>query len=110
MRGNPQARALGVGGEGRTDGRQRITGWNGVFALLVAVGLDSVHHMESDICRKMIRRWVSPAALFSPMQARAEGSADGRDGGIIPATGGRADGRDGGTHSESIAFQCLAVM
>ena len=47
---------------------------------------------------------------FPGMQARAGGSADGRDGGIIPATGGRADGRDGGTHSESIAFQCLAVM
>ena len=44
------------------------------------------------------------------MQARAGGSADGRDGGIMPAAKEQGCRGWAETHSESIAFQCLGLL
>ena len=79
----------GGGGEGRTGHHQRITGCSGGLAHLAAWGFGEVAHRQNEICRNASVKWLVLLGAFPGMQARAGGSADGRDGGIIPAAGGR---------------------
>ena len=52
-----------------------------------------------EICAQRAVHGSVMSAFFSPMQARAGGSADGGDGGICPAAGGRGWGHEPGSGS-----------